>query len=90
MAILIVLEALCNYTVVVVGFCKEAMCFKSKLGYCVTWSNESLVSWPQSILVVVRRHCALQDNLDRIGRPRYKNLKIKKEEGKGRTLYKYM
>ena len=52
--------------------------------------DQRLLSRPQSILVVVRRHCTLQDNLDRIGRPGYKNLKIKKEEKKGRTLYKYI
>ena len=49
-----------------------------------------IMSQPQSILVVVQRHCTLRDNSDRIGRPRYKNLKIKKEGKKGRTLYKYI
>ena len=32
----------------------------------------------------------LQDNLDRIGRPKYKNLKINKEEKKDKTLNKYI
>ena len=48
-----------------------------------------IMSRPQSILVAMRRHCALQDNSDRIGRPEYKNLKIRKEEEET-TLYRYI
>ncbi len=37
-----------------------------------------LLSWSQAILVVVRGHYTPQDNSEKIGRPRYKNLKIRK------------
>jgi hypothetical protein len=42
------------------------------------------LSQAQTILVVVRQHCTCQDNSGRIGSPRYKNLKIRKERERKR------
>jgi hypothetical protein len=52
--------------------------------------QEYLLSQTQAILVVVRGHDMPRDNSGRIGRPKYKNLKIRKERGERRTLYRYI
>jgi serine/threonine protein kinase len=44
--------------------------------------NMLLVSRPQATPVVVQGHSTPWDNSNRIGRPEYKNLKLKEEEEK--------
>jgi hypothetical protein len=44
----------------------------------------------QATLVVVRRHCTRRNNSDRIGSPKYKNLKIRKERERERVLSGYI
>ena len=62
--------------------------------YCLSKSSSNLsalsLSQLQAILVAVQRYNIPRDNSGRIGRPRYKNPKIKKETGERRTLYRYI
>jgi hypothetical protein len=48
------------------------------------------LSQPQATLVVVRWHCTRRDNSDRIGRPKDKNLKLRKKEREVRASGSYL